>query len=157
MRNLTAAVPPLVVIATIGGFSMHTGAQEARDRAQEARNKQIAIEFYNAAINEKDWGKAVSFIGDRYTQHSIYMQDGPEGLRGLVERLREQFPLNHGEIRRAFADRDLVVLHVRARRTPDAQGWCVFEMMRLENEKVVEHWDTFQTVPVTAENDNGMC
>lgn len=157
MKRITAAIAAAALIAIAVVTSTDAAAQEARDRAQEARNKQVAIDFYNAAINEKDWEKAVRFIGPRYAQHSIYMQDGPEGIRDLVSRLKEQFPLNHGEIKRAFADRDLVVLHVRARRTPEAQGWCVFEMMRLENGKVVEHWDTFQTVPVIAANDNMMC
>ena len=49
------------------------------------------------------------------------------------------------------------MLHLRVRRTPEAQGWCVFEMMRLEDDKVVEHWDTFQTVPTNSANGHPMC
>jgi len=137
-----------------GAISAATGP---RDRAREARHKQIVTDFYNAALNEKNWEKAVRFIGPRYTQHSLYAPDGPGGLRDLVDRLRDQFPLNRGEIKRAFVDRDLVVLHLRVRRTPEVQGWCVFEMMRIEDDKVVEHWDTFQTVPTSSANGHPMC
>ena len=137
-----------------GAASTATGP---RDRAREARHKQIVTDFYNAALNEKNWEKAVRFIGPRYTQHSLYAPDGPGGLRDLVDRLRDQFPLNRGEIKRAFVDRDLVVLHLRVRRTPEVQGWCVFEMMQLEDDKVVEHWDTFQTVPTSSANGHPMC
>ena len=117
------------------------------ETALETRNKQIAIEFYNAALNEKNWDKARTYIGDRYTQHSLYMQDGPAGFEGLVARIKKEFPDNRGEIKRAIADGDLVVLHLHVTRHRQHLGWSVIEIMRLENGKVVEHWDMFRTVP----------
>ena len=122
------------------------------ETAQEARNKEIAIEFYNAALNEKNWDKARAYIGDRYTQHSLYMQDGPAGFEGLVARIKKEFPENRGEVKRAIADGDLVVLHLHVTRHRQHLGWSVIEMMRIENGKVVEHWDMFRTVP---ENGGG--
>lgn len=123
---------------------------------QEERNKQIAIDFYNAALNEKDWDKALTYMGPRYTQHSIYMEDGPGGLQKLVERIKKEHPDNRGEIKRAFADGDLVVLHLHVTRNRQHRGWSVIEIMRVENDKVVEHWDMFQLVPETASNANTM-
>src|SRR5215216_3926459 len=123
------------------------GIRARAETAQEARNKQIAIEFYNAALNEKNWEKAARYIGDRYTQHSLYMQDGPAGFEGLVARIKKEFPENRGEIKRAMADGDLVVLHLHVTRNRQQLGWSVIEMMRVENGKIVEHWDMFRTVP----------
>lgn len=123
------------------------GTRGHAETAQEARNKQIAIDFYNAALNEKNWEKAVQYIGDRYTQHSLYMQDGPSGLEELVARIKREHPDNRGEIKRAFADGDLVVMHLHVTRHRQHAGWSVIEVLRLENEKVVEHWDMFRTVP----------
>lgn len=122
----------------------------------EERNKAVAIAFYNAALNEKDWNEAEQYIGPRYVQHSIYMEDGRAGLEALVERLRKEFPENHGEIIQAFADGDMVALHLHVTRYPGHPGWSVIELMRLENGKVVEHWDIFETVPESAANSNGM-
>lgn len=127
--------------------SMLVTAGSQAETAQEARNKQIAIDFYNAALNEKDWTKAVQYIGDRYTQHSLYMEDGPQGLEGLVERIKRDHPENRGEIKLAIADGDLVVMHLHVTRHREHLGWSVIEVLRLENEKVVEHWDMFRTVP----------
>ncbi len=122
----------------------------------ERRNLALGIGFYNAALNEKDWDKAKSYIGDRYQQHSVYMDDGAEPFKGLVDRLRREFPENLGEIKQTFADGDMVVLHLHVTRTRDALGWTVIEIMRFENEKVVEHWDIFELVPRESANENGL-
>jgi predicted SnoaL-like aldol condensation-catalyzing enzyme len=123
---------------------------------QEARNKQIAIAFYNAALNEKNWDKARTYMGPRYVQHSIYMQDGPAGLEDLVRRIKQQFPDNRGEIKLAFADGDIVVLYLHVTRTRQDPGWAVIEMMRLKNDKVVEHWDDLQRIPKDVADKNPM-
>jgi predicted SnoaL-like aldol condensation-catalyzing enzyme len=122
--------------------------------AQERRNLALAVGFYNAALNEKNWEKAESYIGENYRQHSIYMADGRAGFKALVDGLIRDFPQNLGEIKQSFADGDMVVLHLHVTRTRDVPGWTVIELMRLENEKVVEHWDMFERVPATSANDN---
>lgn len=115
--------------------------------AIEARNKQIAIEFYNAALNEKNWEKTRSMIGNRYVQHNLNAIDGPEGLKAHIEFLKREFPNNRGEIKRALADGDLVALHVHNRRSPELRGNAVVDIFRIENGKVVEHWDVVQAIP----------
>jgi predicted SnoaL-like aldol condensation-catalyzing enzyme len=126
------------------------------ETAQEQKNKQVAIDFYNAALNEKNWPKAEAFIGKRFVQHSIYAPDGSRSVKELVEMLRKEHPDNHGEIKAAWADGDLVAMHVHVKRNATHRGWAVVELMRIENNKVVEHWDMFQPVPETAQNDNTM-
>jgi predicted SnoaL-like aldol condensation-catalyzing enzyme len=126
----------------------------ATSAAEERRNLALAVGFYNAALNEKDWDKAAHYIGDYYRQHSIYMEDGQAGFKGLIDRLIREFPQNLGEIKASFADGDMVVLHLHVTRTRDMPGWTVLELMRLENEKVVEHWDIFEPVPDASANGN---
>jgi predicted SnoaL-like aldol condensation-catalyzing enzyme len=146
------AVSALCALACLLALATNARAETA----QEARNKQIAIAFYNAALNEKNWDKARTYIGPRYVQHSIYMQDGPAGLEDLVRRIRKQFPDNRGEIERAFADGDIVVLYLHVTRTRQDPGWAVIEMMRLKNDKVVEHWDDLQRIPKDMADKNSM-
>jgi predicted SnoaL-like aldol condensation-catalyzing enzyme len=146
------AVTGLCALACV--LALATSARA--ETPQEARNKQIAIAFYNAALNEKNWDKARTYMGPRYVQHSLYMQDGPAGLEDLVRRIKKQFPDNRGEIKRAFADGDIVVLYLHVKRTPQDPGWAVIEMMRLKNDKVVEHWDDLQRIPKDAADNNPM-
>ena len=127
-------------------------------KAVEERNKQIAIEFYNAALNEKNWEKTRSMIGNRYVQHNLGAIDGPEGLKAHIEYLKKEFPNNHGEIKHALADGDLVALHVHNQRSPELRGNAVVDLFRIENGKVVEHWDVVQAIPEPekAKNKNTM-
>jgi predicted SnoaL-like aldol condensation-catalyzing enzyme len=128
----------------------------AAETPQEAANKRVAIAFYEAALNQKDWPKTESMIGARYVQHNPRAVDGREGIRAHVEMLKRDFPLNHGEIKRAMADGDFVILHVHSKRRPDMRGNAIVDIFRIENGKVVEHWDVVQAVPETAANTNGM-
>ncbi len=128
----------------------------AADGSQLDANKKIVTSFYEAAINQKDFAAAQKYMGTRYTQHNPNAADGPEGLRKFLDFLREKYPQSHSEIKKVFADGDYVILHVHAVREPGTPGSAIVDIFRLENGKVVEHWDVIQPVPEKAANSNGM-
>ncbi len=148
-----------VVILALACISLSKPTYSADSQeAIEEQNKQIVIEFYNAALNEKNWEKTKSFIGDRYVQHNLHASDGPEGLKAHIEFLKRDFPKNHGEIKHVLADGDLVALHIHCQRSPEMRGYAVVDIFRVENGKVVEHWDVVQEIPdpKNAMNQNTM-
>jgi predicted SnoaL-like aldol condensation-catalyzing enzyme len=128
----------------------------AADAQQMEQNKKAIVEFYDLAINQKNFDAAVKFIGPRYTQHNPNALDGPEGLKAFLAFLREKFPDYHSDIVRVFADGDYVILHVRNIPTPGARGNAIVDIFKLENGKVVEHWDVRQEVPENPRNNNTM-
>jgi predicted SnoaL-like aldol condensation-catalyzing enzyme len=126
------------------------------DLQQQEINKKNVVEFYEKALNQKDFEAASKYLGPRYTQHNPVAADGPEGLKGFIQFLREKFPNNRSEIKRVFAEGDYVILHVHAVREPGTRGRAIIDIFKLENGKVVEHWDVAQDVPEKAANSNGM-
>jgi predicted SnoaL-like aldol condensation-catalyzing enzyme len=128
----------------------------AADAAQMEQNKKTVTAFYDAVLNKKDFDEASKYLGPRYTQHNPTAKDGPEGLKGFIAFLKEKFPNNHSEIKQIFADGDYVIVHVHAVREPGTRGNAIFDLFKLENGKVVEHWDTVQPIPETAQNNNTM-
>ena len=128
----------------------------AADAKQMEENKKIVAEFYDAALNQKDFEKASKYLGSRYTQHNPVAADGPEGLKAFLAFLKDKFPNNRSEIKRIFADGDYVIVHVHAVREPGTRGNAIIDIFRLENGKVVEHWDVVQPIPEKALNNNGM-
>jgi predicted SnoaL-like aldol condensation-catalyzing enzyme len=124
--------------------------------ADPEANKKIVIDFYDKALNQKDFEAAARHFGPRYIQHNPLVPNGPDGLKGLVALLKEKFPNSRSEIKRAIAEGDLVVLHVHAVREPGQRGRAIVDIFRLENGKIVEHWDVIQDVPEKAANDNTM-
>ena len=128
----------------------------AADAKQMEENKKIIAEFYDAALNQKDFEKASKYLGTRYTQHNPVAADGPEGLKAFLAFLKDKFPNNRSEIKRIFADGDYVIVHVHAVREPGTRGNAIIDIFKLENGKVVEHWDVVQPIPEKAANTNGM-
>src|ERR1700749_1701490 len=82
--------------------------------ADPEANKKIVIDFYEKALNQKDYDAAAKYFGPRYIQHNPLVPNGPDGLQALVTLLKERFPNAHSEIKRVIAEGDLVVLHVHA-------------------------------------------
>jgi predicted SnoaL-like aldol condensation-catalyzing enzyme len=119
-------------------------------------NKKTVQEFYDFLINKKDFKSASKYIGSRYTQHNPLLADGPDGLRAFVDFLKSNYPEAKSEIKRLFAEGDYVILHVHSVRIPNTRGRAIFELFKLENGKIVEHWDTIQEIPETSANPNGM-
>ncbi len=119
-------------------------------------NKKTAQAFYDCLINKKDFESASKYIGSRYTQHNPLLADGPEGLKVFVGFLKSNYPNAGMEIKRVFAEGDYVILHVHSVRVPNTRGRAIFELFKLENGKIVEHWDAIQEIPETSSNSNGM-
>ncbi|MBN1567527.1 MAG: ester cyclase [Acidobacteria bacterium] len=119
-------------------------------------NKKAALEFYDLAINKKDYEAASKYIGADYIQHNPLVGDGKDGFKAFLAMLKRDFPQSHSEVKRVFADGDYVIIHVHSIRVPGARGRAIFDCFRFDNGKVVEHWDTIQDIPEKSANTNGM-
>jgi predicted SnoaL-like aldol condensation-catalyzing enzyme len=119
-------------------------------------NKKIVQEFYDFLINKKDFKAASKYIGNRYIQHNPLVADGPEGLKAFVDFLKSDYPDARSEIKRVLADGDYVIIHVHSVRIPNTRGRAILDLFKLENGKIVEHWDTIQEIPESSANPNGM-
>ena len=137
-------------------LALTTLAGAANAQAQQDANKKIVVDFYDKALNQKDFEAASKHLGSRYTQHNPNAPDGPEGLKTFLQFLKEKFPSSRSEIKRVFADGDYVIVHVHAVREPGTRGNAIIDIFKLENGKVVEHWDVVQPIPEKAANTNGM-
>ncbi len=127
----------------------------AADAVAEA-NKKIVLAFYDAALVQRDVDAAVKYLGDKYIQHNPLAPDGVDGVKGLIKFLKEKFPQRSSQIKRVIAEGDLVVLHVHAKPTPEDRGTAIIDIFRVENGKIVEHWDVMQPVAEKAANTNTM-
>lgn len=142
------AKPPTI------SFTEVVAAKLPADRLEA--NKQVVRDFYDAFLRKRDFGALSKLLGERYIQHNPQVADGPKGLAAFVEMLRERFPHLRGEVKRIFAEGDFVVAHVHGVREAGQRGNAIVDIFRLENGKIVEHWDVSQPIPETSANNNGM-
>jgi predicted SnoaL-like aldol condensation-catalyzing enzyme len=150
-------IKTVLAALALAALALSTPQASAADAKQMEINKKNVVEFYNAALNEKDFEKASKYLGATYIQHNPVAADGPEGLKGFIAFLRDKFPNNKSDIKRVFADGNYVIVHVHAVRTPGDRGNAIIDIFRLDDAgKVVEHWDAVQPIPEKAANTNGM-
>ena len=148
----------LTRIALVAGLLALVTPAIAGNSAQEEANKKVVLDFYDKALNQKDFDAAAKHFGPRYIQHNPLAADGIEGFRKFIEFRREKFPNAKSEIKRTLADGDMVILHVHSIREPGTRGVAIVDIYKMENGKVVEHWDVIQEVPEDSKtkNKNGM-
>jgi len=124
--------------------------------ADPEANKKAVLEFYDKALNQKDFDAASKYFGPRYIQHNPGAPDGIEGFKAFIAMRKEKTPNAKSEIKRAFAEGDYVILHAHSVREPGVRGVAIVDIFRLENGKIVEHWDVVQPIPEKTANSNGM-
>jgi predicted SnoaL-like aldol condensation-catalyzing enzyme len=123
----------------------------------EEANKTIVREFYEMAFRDRQPTKAAqTYIGDKYIQHNPRVPNGAAPFYGFFENYLKQNPQSSSTIKRIVAENDLVVLHVHAKTSPEDRGRAIIDIFRVENGKIVEHWDVIQEVPERTANGNTM-
>lgn len=70
--------------------------------------------------------------------------------------MRGEYPDLKLDIKRVLAEGDLVVTHSHLVLEPGTPGRALADFFRVEDGKVVEHWDVIQEIPDASANENGM-
>ena len=123
---------------------------------KEEQNKKIVVDYYQTAFNGNPEKAVADHFGSRYIQHNPQAEDGPEAFIGFVKWLRGEYPELNLHIKRVIAEGDMVATHSHLVLVPGEPGRALEDFFRLENGKVVEHWDVIQDVSKSSTNSNGM-
>ncbi|AKP87603.1 MULTISPECIES: nuclear transport factor 2 family protein [Achromobacter] len=120
-------------------------------------NKDIVLAFFRMMFQDREIDEAVRlYVGKNYIQHNPYMRDGVEPMVDFFPHYFEQHPQATVDIKRVIAEGDLVMIHNLWRESPEDRGQAVVDIFRVENGKIVEHWDVSQEIPENPANKNGM-
>lgn len=120
------------------------------------KNRKIIEDFADIFYRQKDVEKAfMKYVAEDYVQHNPNILDGREAA---ITALKPKFsnPEAVFDIKRIIVDGNLAVIHVHGRMNKSQLGGAVADFYRLENGKIVEHWDVLQPVPEKAINPKAM-
>jgi predicted SnoaL-like aldol condensation-catalyzing enzyme len=123
-------------------------AEEALSDEEIAKlNTQIVTRFYDMVFHDHRAAEAIALYGGAtYHQHT---PGAPSGWAALESYLTTHFkanPLARSEIKRVIAQGDLVVVHAHATDNPSDPGRAIVDIFRLEDGKIVEHWDVVEPI-----------
>lgn len=119
-------------------------------------NRKIVQEFIDMINYEQRVREAFErHVSENYIQHNPTAQDGREGAIALLEKFVSA-PGFQASVKRIIAEHDMVVSHMHLQLEENDPGIAVADIWRLENGKIVEHWDVMQPVPQTTASGNSM-
>lgn len=114
------------------------------------KNRKIIEDFADIFYRQKDVEKAfIKYVAEDYIQHNPNILDG---RKTAITALKPKFsnPEAIFDIKRIIVDGNLAVIHVHGRMNRTQLGGAVADIYRLENGKIVEHWDVLQPIPEKA-------
>ncbi len=154
MRNVLIAGAALT--ALLSGCGGGESDAERQDALEEA-NKEKAVYCMDLIFNQHNLTDSrTECFGDSYIQHSSLAEDGLDAAFDFFAEFIAENPELSLDIKRVAAEGDYVWIHHNGKQTPDALGWAVVEIFRLEDGKLAEHWDVYMEVPAEPANDNTM-
>ncbi|AUC44050.1 nuclear transport factor 2 family protein [Dickeya solani] len=156
MLCLTALAPAVARTNSTPGDASAVSLTSKRDLAQEEKNRALVVEFYTEVLGNRRVDLADKYLSVDYIQHNPYAATGREAFVAFFRELFSRYPQSEHRIIRTATDGDLVYLHVFARNDPTERGRAVMDILRVDNGKIVEHWDVVQPIPETSANANGM-
>lgn len=139
------------------GRSMVDGPTDAGDLELTESNRELVREFVNRIYIERRLDDLDRFVDpDGFIQHSPHIADGSTALRSaLTARHDDGLNLHYDRVHRIFAEGDFVLAQCEGHRSG---AHCSFyDLYRVAGGRLVEHWDTVETIPPRSEwkNDNG--
>ena len=116
-------------------------------------NKEVVEYFYERVFNAWDLSELDELMLDSYKQHSPGVETGKAGFLKFIDAFLAKKP--HAEIIKILEDGDMVCVFFRCTQ----QGGIevkVFDLYRLEDGKLAEHWDcTMRVDNMTCAHSNG--
>ena len=139
------------------GHTMIDGPTEARDLDRTPANKTLVRQFVHDVLVDGQTGKLADYFdGDRYLQHNPQIGDGVSALRsGLEAMAAKGIAIKFDRIHQVLGEGDFVL--VVSEGSVGGVHSSFYDLLRVENGKIAEHWDTIETIPPKSEwkNQNG--
>jgi len=147
----------VLVKETASGRTQTDGPTEVRDLDKTEANKALAKALVEDILMGKNPNKITEYISaETYHQHNPDIKDGLKGIVEAVEYLSSQNNMfQYTKIHKVLGEGNFVL-------TVSEGQWnntsnVFYDLFRIENGKIVEHWDVIQPIPTEGlANDNGM-
>lgn len=139
------------------GHTMIDGTTEIEDINKTEENKALVNNFVNdILVNGKMEKLTGYFDGDNYIQHNPQIADGLSGLGKALEYMASQgIIMKYNKVHRVLGEGNFILTISEG--TFGDKHTSFYDLFRVENGKIAEHWDVMETILPKGEwkNSNG--
>lgn len=150
--NLAALAEP-----NPSGHTQTDGTMEITDLGKTEENRELVKNFLYDVMQGNNLDKTPDYFdGDTYIQHNTGIADGVSGLNVALGALAEQgISMVYDEVHMVLAEGNFVLAVSEG--TFGGAPTSYYDLWRVENGKIAEHWDVMETIAdqSTWQNENG--
>ena len=150
--NLAALAEP-----NLSGHTQTDGTMEVTDLDKTEENRELVKNFLYDVMQGNNLDKTPDYFdGDNYIQHNTGIADGVSGLNAALSALAEQgISMVYDEVHMVLAEGNFVLAVSEG--TFGGVPTSYYDLWRVENGKIAEHWDVMETIAdkSTWQNQNG--
>ncbi len=143
--------------ANPSGHTQFDGATEVTDFDKTEANKQVVKDLLENVFMKGEMDKIATYINPtKYIQHNPNVPDGLDGLGSAMKMMAESgMSMTYEKIHKVLGEGNFVLTMSEGKL--GAAPTAYYDLFRLENGQIVEHWDVIAPIPPKSEwkNDNG--
>lgn len=151
--NLTA----LAAEPNPSGHTQTDGTMEITDLDKTEENRKLVEDFLYDVMQGNNLDKTPDYFdGDTYIQHNTGIADGVSGLNAALGAMAEQgISMVYDEVHMVLAQGNFVLAVSEG--TFGGEPTSYYDLWRVENGKIAEHWDVMETIADQSswQNENG--
>ena len=142
----------------MSGHTMVDGETNVTDLENTEVNRELVRTFVDEVLIRGHIQKLSQFVdAESYTEHNPRLADGLSSLHAAlnVRADGDDICIRYSRVHRLLAEGNFVLTACEGLR--DGEHTSFYDLYRLADGKIVEHWDTTETIPPHSEwqNDNG--
>lgn len=139
------------------GHTQIDGTTEIKDFDKTEENKTLIKDFVNTILIGQNYDQSSRFFdGDNYIQHNTQVPDGVSGFGQALKAMADQgIYMVYEKTHKILGQGNFVL--TMSEGTFGGKPTAFFDLFRVENGKIAEHWDVIETIPAKDlwKNNNG--
>lgn len=146
-----------IAVSNPSGHTQIDNVSPVKDLEKTEENRKLVKEFLYDVMQGNNAEKTPDYFdGDRYIQHNTGIADGLSGLGTALAALAEQgIQMIYDKVHQVLAQGNYVLAVSEG--TFGGVPTSYYDLWRVENGKIAEHWDVMETIAdkSTWQNNNG--
>jgi predicted SnoaL-like aldol condensation-catalyzing enzyme len=139
------------------GHTLVDGATEVKDLDKTEANKALINQFFEDVFMGKNPAAFPTYYdGDNYIQHNPMIGDGVSTvLKAFAEFAKSDVKFSYVKVHKVIGEGNFVLIVGEA--SSNGTSIAVYDLFRVENGKIAEHWDIIEPIPPKDQwkNENG--
>lgn len=129
------------------GRTQFDGTTEIGDRGITEENKGIVHSMVSSILINGEFERLPEFVStEKYLQHNSAIADGLSGLSAAIEAMAEQgISMEYSKLHMVLGEGNFVLAVSEGSFAGEPVAF--YDLFRIENGLIVEHWDVIQTIP----------